>query len=119
MTRELVLLDLDALTADDAGHLADALLVASNHPRISRRGGDALADLADQMIRRSRKTRRKEPPPMSTDDQALLGGQRRILPDPPADEEPVDAAALAEALLTDTTPDTAAGKTAANIERWR
>ncbi|MFC0527825.1 hypothetical protein [Phytohabitans kaempferiae] len=52
------MLDLDALTADDAGLLADALLSASNHPRVSRSGGDALAHLADQMIILSRKAKK-------------------------------------------------------------
>lgn len=57
MSRDLVLLDLDALTANDFAIVADAILSASNHPRISRRGGDALADLADQLIKRSRRAR--------------------------------------------------------------
>jgi hypothetical protein len=53
--REPVLLDLAALTTRDLAVLADAVIYASNHPNVSRRGGDALAQLADQLLVRSRR----------------------------------------------------------------
>jgi hypothetical protein len=51
---EPVLVDLGALSANDHRVLADAVIAASHDPAITPRGGDALADLADQLITRAR-----------------------------------------------------------------